>query len=278
MLPMNTRLRNPRRSLVSSPVSAPVSSYQPFSPLALQPRLWLDASDLTTITESGGAVSEWRDKSGNGYAFTQATSTAQPTTGTTTQNGLNVISFDGVDDFMVSTAAASEWKFLHDGTEYLFGAVVRRSVAGVQGFFYSTQNLVGGIQQIGARVVFNVLNNWGTVVYNASNQNIIVATTSLGTATTVPRVISGRIAPAAIAVSRATTQLDGDQPTTNNTQTGTLSTANPYATLHLGVQATATTQFLGGFIAELVFVTGSAATNQGRQILHNYLNAKWSVY
>jgi hypothetical protein len=68
--------------------------------LSLQPDLWLDASDISTITESSGAVSQWNDKSGNGYNFTQSTGINQPTTGTQTINGLNAIDFDGSTDVM----------------------------------------------------------------------------------------------------------------------------------------------------------------------------------
>jgi hypothetical protein len=59
--------------------------------------LWLDASDTGTITESGGAVSQWDDKSADGRDYTQASAGAKPTTGATTQNGLNVLDFDGGD-------------------------------------------------------------------------------------------------------------------------------------------------------------------------------------
>jgi hypothetical protein len=64
----------------------------------LTPDLWLDASDATTITEVGGSVSQWDDKSGNARNFTQAVAADQPTTGTRTLNGLNVIDFDGSND------------------------------------------------------------------------------------------------------------------------------------------------------------------------------------
>lgn len=75
-----------------------------WSPKLLAPALWLDAADLTTITSSGGAVSQWNDKSGNDRHVTQGTSTRQPTTNANTQNGLNVISFDGGDDMSVNVA------------------------------------------------------------------------------------------------------------------------------------------------------------------------------
>ena len=68
-----------------------------FSPLDLSPTLWLDASDTSTITEVGGAVSQWDDKSGSNLDLVQATAANQPTSGTRTLNGLNVLDFDGSD-------------------------------------------------------------------------------------------------------------------------------------------------------------------------------------
>lgn len=60
-------------------------------------KLWLDASDTssTNITQSGGSVSQWLDKSGKGYNLTQSTGSDQPTTGSSTINGLNAIDFNG---------------------------------------------------------------------------------------------------------------------------------------------------------------------------------------
>lgn len=85
------KLRAPWRDRVSTPVS----SWLNFTPLSLQPDLWLDASDSSTITAVSGSVSQWDDKSGNARHFTQATGSAQPITGTRTLNGLNVIDFNG---------------------------------------------------------------------------------------------------------------------------------------------------------------------------------------
>jgi len=76
-----------------------------FSPLDLSPVLWLDASDTSTITESGGAVSQWDDKSGNGNDVVQATAANQPTSGSRTLNGLNVIEFDGTSVYLRTTAS-----------------------------------------------------------------------------------------------------------------------------------------------------------------------------
>ena len=65
--------------------------------------LWLDANDSSTITDNLGAVSEWKDKSGNQLHVTQSTAAKQPTTNSTTQNGKNVISFDGGDYLVCSS-------------------------------------------------------------------------------------------------------------------------------------------------------------------------------
>lgn len=54
---------------------------------------WFDASDSSTITASGGKISQWVDKSSNGIVATQANGSLQPTYTTAGQNGLNVVSF-----------------------------------------------------------------------------------------------------------------------------------------------------------------------------------------
>lgn len=69
-----------------------------WTPAAISTALWLDAADSSTITESGGAVSVWADKSGNGRDASQTTSASQPAYGTQTVNGHNVVTFDGSDD------------------------------------------------------------------------------------------------------------------------------------------------------------------------------------
>jgi hypothetical protein len=71
-----------------------------WTPANITTALWLDAADASTITESGGAVSQWNDKSGNGRNATQGTVNRRPVV---TANGLaskSVITFDGTDDFM----------------------------------------------------------------------------------------------------------------------------------------------------------------------------------
>ena len=94
-----------------------------WTPSQISAIAWFDAYDEDTITESSGSVSQWNDKSGNGYHFTQGTGSFQPTTGTRTIGGLNALDFDGTDDRLESSALAS---FL-SGTDTPIGlyAVIR---------------------------------------------------------------------------------------------------------------------------------------------------------
>jgi hypothetical protein len=62
---------------------------------------WFDADDASTFTLNGTAVSEWRDKSGNGYAVSQGTSNNQPVR-TGTVLGRATIDFDGSNDCLFS--------------------------------------------------------------------------------------------------------------------------------------------------------------------------------
>lgn len=62
---------------------------------------WYDPSDTSSITSSGGSVSQINDKSGSANHATQGTAANQPITGTRTINGLNSLDFDGSNDNLV---------------------------------------------------------------------------------------------------------------------------------------------------------------------------------
>jgi hypothetical protein len=62
---------------------------------------WWDTSDTASITESGGAVSNVAEQKG-GVPLLQTNGSLQPTTGTRTQNSLNVIDFDGSEDLRMT--------------------------------------------------------------------------------------------------------------------------------------------------------------------------------
>lgn len=63
-------------------------------------RGWYDASDLTTITEASSLVSSMADKSSQGQDVSQSTEANKPSTNQESQNGLNMITSDGGDQFI----------------------------------------------------------------------------------------------------------------------------------------------------------------------------------
>lgn len=76
-------------ALATSAGAAPI-----WTPAEITTALWLDAADAGTVTETGGAVSQWDDKSGNGRNAT-AGAGIEPDYVLAEQNGRNVIRFDG---------------------------------------------------------------------------------------------------------------------------------------------------------------------------------------
>jgi hypothetical protein len=119
----------------------------PWTPANITTALWLDAADASTITASSGAVSEWRDKSGNARHASQATAGNRPATGSATLNGLNVIRYDATDDFLSLTNTSG----LTTATAFYFFGVRRSSVAAAADTVTSRSFLtgVGGTYSIG---------------------------------------------------------------------------------------------------------------------------------
>ena len=71
-----------------------------WTPSLISTALWLDAADAGTITQSGGLVSTWADKSGTSKNATQSGG-ARPAYSATGLNSKPAIDFDGTDDDLV---------------------------------------------------------------------------------------------------------------------------------------------------------------------------------
>jgi len=251
-----------------------------FSPLDLSPVLWLDASDTSTITEVAGAVSQWDNKGSLGD-FTQATAALQPTTGVTTQNGLNVIDFAA--DYLRSADAASAWNDLHNGTSWIaafvaIGTFAADSSCGLLGTTLATA-------QIGASVLLDDRPAAGdqvfsTFVSKGSAGNYVIR--NLGDSLSFPRNswnLGSLINDPdnGTAADRSRLFLDDGAAQANNTLTNAPVTTNATNTLDIGSYGNGQ-GLLTGSIAELIIVTGSNATESNRQALRDYLNNKWAVY
>lgn len=255
-----------------------------WNPSMLGPALWLDAADASTITAVSGGVSQWNDKSGGNINFTQSNSTLRPTTNSQTLNGLNVISFDGVDDNMnAGDALDNVWTAAGGGFNIFFvarnrditssnGTILGKGSSGLLNLREFVSYLRTSISQFVALYSPDPTNytvfNGGTTI--ASNQWVTIShaysDTGTGSANTTSRVsmtVDGSVESLTVAVSA------GNLSTIKDT-TSLLSIG---AIVADGTQNSAN---LPGEIAEIVVLPVVASTTD-RQKMEGYLAHKWGL-
>jgi hypothetical protein len=236
--------------------------------------VWLDAADTSTITKSGSAVSQWTDKSANAFAFTQATAAYKPDSGLDTQNSKNVITW-GANDRLVSTAAASTWKFLLYNTGTTFIAF-KQTVAANSG---------GIMQTNGASSVQTGFNIWHQatsklqhqVSFSSSGNTVVnnnTANNALDTNFTYLTIISDP--QNGTAANRSDIRVKQGSAIKNNTQTNSAANTNPTNTLSIGDYQDAGGVAITGTIGEIIIY--NSILSAGDILLNQqYLATKWGV-
>ncbi len=97
-------IANLTRSLVTN-LSAPLIKRPAFEPTDIANlEMWLSGDRSPVIFDVGNDISQWSDISGNGNHATQPFAVSQPSKGTTTLNGKDVIRFDGTNFMNLPTA------------------------------------------------------------------------------------------------------------------------------------------------------------------------------
>ena len=226
-----------------------VSNGQKFDPAQLSPALWFDASDLSTITESSGSVSEWRDRSGNSRHVTQAAGTSQPALITNGMNGLPVVRFDGSSDRM-DTASLT----LTGRQHHLM--VVRTASNG-------RSIVVSNAGSVNEATVFQDPASSPTLRWGIFRSNAAASSTTTSSAANTAYVVS-----ADFNGSSSRLRVNGIQAIS-----GTVGTANTSA-VRLG--ANPALIHIGGDLAEVVIVSGSLTAGQIGD-WEAYAAAKWGI-
>jgi hypothetical protein len=244
----------------------------PFLPSSLSNlKLWLDASDTSTISLSSTKVTQWTDKSSNAYAFTQGTDANRPVSGTRTINSKNVIDFSTATR-LTSTAANSTWKFMHDGqhTFFIVGfadtsssfRVILDNVnvnAGANPGIVYFIDTTDPLQYLVARAVNDsqtIFSNAGTITDNSQFYS------------------SANMNTAAALDDRSEVQLNNGSLLKNNTGTGAVNTSNPNNPLSIG-NRTANDLGFDGTIAEIIIYDNNLSSGDVTKV-RNYLSAKWN--
>jgi surface protein len=200
---------------ISSASTAATSTVLP-SGLAL----WLDAADASTLTTSGGQVSQWNDKSGNARNVTQATTSLQPSATTQTMNGRPVITFNGTTVLQDSSGISNRYGITGDRTMIVVGRV---RVAGAGGTLIdrspATTNLFGLTSESGPRLQVRddangQFQNLGTVSRPAGTTLVLTATRSgsaltyyVSSALSASSTLTGTVTQPPISVGRHATAI-----------------------------------------------------------------------
>ena len=217
-----------------------------WTPTLITTAHWLDASDSSTVTLNGSTVSQWADKSGSGKHATQGTAASQPTRLAADQNGLDVLSFDGIANrmdhsFVASTAEIS-----------IFLVVAANSQSGYRGI-YSTSGDNTSNTMLLARTDTA---NWGTYGTTAQSANSSIQSAGFLQLALI-RIAAGS------GIFWRNGASDGSFIASSG-QPG-----------HVG-GTSSIPQHFGGKIAEIVVLSGTVST-ESRQLLEGYLAWKWGL-
>ena len=222
------------------------------SPLDIAtPALWLDASDAASITESGGLVSQWSDKSGNNRHAT-ASSTARPTTGTRTVGGRNALDFNGTANSMATGGSAFPTAATH--TVFLVyqldsASQSRTSVLLTAATIGDQEIRVAGFGSTAVQYVFN--NNLGTTM----------ASTAIGLG---PIVFSAREATASMRSAGA-----GVVSTTSGS-------AFAWSSGSMLIGSRTAGNYVDGLLCEVIIYPTTLTDSQTASV-EAYLAAKWGI-
>lgn len=241
-----------------------INSYQfgaaLWTPAQLTTALWLDAADTSTITESGGAVSQWDDKSGNSRHVTQSTPSRQPAYSATGLNSKPTIDFDGSDDFLKNAT------FQPAGAVSCFLVFNRDSVGGIfintqrtNGIFEINGGFGGGYRNITFTATGAINPSLGfDIASGGANQNAILGVQYDGSGSTSADFVA---------------RLNGSNQSIVNG--GALGFANETG-FTIGGRVVQNLGFYDGRVSELIF-TNSQLTLSDVQKIEGYLAHKWGL-
>ncbi len=223
-----------------------------WQPSNLSIQAWYDASDASTITASGGLVSEWRDKSGFNRHATQPTGANQPSTGTNTMGGLNVISLNGTSQFF-----NADLDYLAGSTHSAFivtKATAFRNIYGAANGSAGANSLHVGFS---SSTQFR-MNFWG------NDFNLATASSFIPT--------SGNV------LNYVWTPGVSKEIFANGSLQGTTTSAGSIGTMAGGgrIGNVVGQGLYGGDIAEIIFVTGTVSAAD-RERMEGYLAHKWQM-
>jgi hypothetical protein len=234
-----------------------------WTPSAISTALWLDAADSSTLFDAvsggslvaaDGAVARWEDKSGNGRNATQELANRRPIRLLAIQNGLDGLSFDGINDYLLSP----DWY----ASDIACFVVARKPNTTEQRFVAKFDGIGGNREYIfDATSVQRIVKN---AVGTSGAENQLLNGEVIGTGWNVLGFLKQS--------TNATLSLNG------NITTGSFASSGVFdGPLSWTIGADSNGLFLlNGNIAEIVMVSSSIDAAI-RQTLEGYLGWKWGL-
>ena len=244
-----------------------------WNPSMLGPALWLDAADASTITLNGSTVSQWSDKSGNGFHVTQATASLQPTYQATGFNSQPTVFFDNTGDEMGcdQTSVSSQGDLFYAAVfQMLSNTAIWRVIVGTN--------------------TSSVDNNSGTLLLQRMSGRSEIGVHDAGrvdTRSTYAVQVTNLFVPR-IATAGRSGGINGDGGTITVTATGpsqpsyltqavqNWATDEATSRIQIGGRQQSGTGFSNSLISEVVVMNRNATTLE-RQKLEGYLAHKWGL-
>ena len=218
---------------------------------------WYDASDIFTITESAGIVSQVDDKSGNGFHLNVLTAgKTGPKTGVQTLNGLNVFTWDTVGQVLENNS----FSYDQNSNGLYFAIIFKCIVDNARDFILAGTNL----DTSGNRMAIRRSGNFNSlqIIGGSGTGSDIVLGTSPGSA------LEGEdlLIVSKFNGSNSHIRINGEF-----TKSGNIGT-NAFSSLNIGANELANNP-IKGYIAEIVFFTESSDEEK----IEGYMAHKWGT-
>jgi hypothetical protein len=273
--------------------SVNTKSIIPFTPQSISGlNMWLDASDANTlftnssgtspVSENGDSIAAWKDKSPNGYLFSQVSTAKRPIYTKNGLNGLSVMSYDG-EQYLRSATSIPFYTTNSSGGSFF--VVFKTTSTANQRFLMFYQNTTiyqycDGSTELGYTTGNGTPGNFGvhngcgnaTVAQEQIVENTyVMMNLNLGTSETAP--------------ANVTVYKNGSQQGVNNDNNGFYSAGSYPASNNARYLIIGARLLFGytdaesihiGTIAELIWFKNPVTAQQQQQI-EGYLSNKWGL-
>ncbi|MBC8738489.1 LamG domain-containing protein [Paraburkholderia sp. UCT31] len=251
-----------------------VSNPQYFNPRAIPGLVaWLDASDASTLSGSGNAVTQWLDKSGNGNNAVNAVSGTQPLYSSTGFQGKGGVAFSRANSQFLEMAATATMRTTQVDT-FVAGAM---TASGANSTLISAQTTNNGNVPVYAWYLGQNDVGGSFPVDNGIAFNIGAGTTNYfeepGTATSALNINSlweGSYGGGSIQVAQNGQMYSASQSVAMAPVNYPIEIGRPYAGAN-------NAYFLDGVIGEIA-IYNRPLTAAERSRLNHYFGKKWSLY